>query len=59
MALDVIAVLDAERIDRAHVMGASMGGVIAQIIGVLHPDRTRSLILPAPRVVTTNGGASC
>ncbi|MEP6625712.1 MAG: alpha/beta hydrolase, partial [Acidimicrobiia bacterium] len=42
MALDAIAVLDAEEIDRAHVMGASMGGVIAQIIGVLHPDRTRS-----------------
>jgi 3-oxoadipate enol-lactonase len=45
MALDVIAVLDQERIERAHVMGASMGGVIAQIIGVLHPHRTRSLVL--------------
>lgn len=45
MALDVIAVLDAEDIDRAHVMGASMGGVIAQIIGVLHSHRTRSLVL--------------
>jgi 3-oxoadipate enol-lactonase len=45
MALDVIAVLDQEQIERAHVMGASMGGVIAQIIGVLHPERTRSLVL--------------
>jgi 3-oxoadipate enol-lactonase len=45
MASDVVAVLDAERIDRAHVMGASMGGVISQILGVLHPDRTRSLVL--------------
>lgn len=45
MADDVIAVLDAEHIDRAHIMGASMGGVIAQIIGVLHPERTRSLVL--------------
>ena len=45
MALDALAVLDAEGIDRAHVMGASMGGVIAQIIGVLHPERTRSLVL--------------
>ncbi len=45
MASDVIAVLDAEGVERAHVMGASMGGVIAQIIGVLHPDRTRSLVL--------------
>jgi 3-oxoadipate enol-lactonase len=45
MALDALAVLDAEGVDRAHVMGASMGGVIAQIIGVLHPERTRSLVL--------------
>ncbi|MGZ4676130.1 MAG: alpha/beta fold hydrolase [Acidimicrobiia bacterium] len=45
MANDVIAVLDQERIERAHVLGASMGGVIAQIVGVLHPHRTRSLVL--------------
>ena len=45
MARDAIAVLDAEGIDRAHVVGASMGGVIAQIIGVMHPDRVRSLTL--------------
>ena len=45
MALDGLAVLDAEGVDRAHIIGASMGGVIAQIIGVLHPDRTRSLVL--------------
>lgn len=45
MALDVIAVMDQEGVDRAHVMGASMGGVIAQIIGVLHPHRTRSVVL--------------
>jgi 3-oxoadipate enol-lactonase len=45
MARDAVAVLDAEAIDSAHVIGASMGGVIAQIIGVLHPERTRSLVL--------------
>jgi len=45
MALDALAVLDAEGVERAHVMGASMGGVIAQIIGVLHPDRVSSLVL--------------
>ena len=45
MALDALAVLDAEGVERAHVMGASMGGVIAQVIGVLHPQRTRSLVL--------------
>lgn len=45
MARDALAVLDAEGIDRAHVIGASMGGVIAQIIAVLHPERVRSLVL--------------
>jgi len=45
MAADAVSVLDAEGVERAHVMGASMGGVIAQIIGVLHPERTRSLVL--------------
>jgi 3-oxoadipate enol-lactonase len=37
--------MDAAGIERAHVVGASMGGVIAQIIGVLHPDRVLSLTL--------------
>ena len=45
MALDAVEVLDAAGVDRAHVVGASMGGVIAQIIGVLHPERVRSLTL--------------
>jgi 3-oxoadipate enol-lactonase len=45
MAEDVVAVLDDAGIERAHVVGASMGGVIAQIVGVLHPERTLSLTL--------------
>ena len=45
MATDAIAVLDDEGIERAHIVGASMGGVIAQIIGVMHPERVRSLTL--------------
>ena len=45
MAIDALTVLDAEGVTSAHVLGASMGGVIAQIIGVLHPHRTRSLVL--------------
>lgn len=45
MAEDALACLDDAGIPSAHVIGASMGGVIAQIIGVLHPERTRSLVL--------------
>jgi 3-oxoadipate enol-lactonase len=45
MALDAIAVLDAEGVDQGHIVGASMGGVLAQIIGVRCPDRVRSLVL--------------
>ena len=45
MARDAVAALDAEGIERAHVMGASMGGVIAQIVAVRFPDRVRSLTL--------------
>jgi 3-oxoadipate enol-lactonase len=45
MALDAIEVLDAAGVDSAHVMGASMGGVIAQILAVRHPERVRSLVL--------------
>jgi 3-oxoadipate enol-lactonase len=45
MASDAVEVLDAEGIERAHIVGASMGGVISQIIGVLHGDRVRSLVL--------------
>ena len=45
MADDAIAVLDAAGVDSAHVIGASMGGAIAQIIAVKHPTRVRSLTL--------------
>jgi 3-oxoadipate enol-lactonase len=45
MAEDVLACMDHAGIESAHIMGASMGGIIAQIIGVLHPHRTRSLTL--------------
>ncbi|MEI8240579.1 MAG: alpha/beta fold hydrolase [Actinomycetota bacterium] len=45
MADDAMAVLDAVGVERAHVIGASMGGAISQIIGLKFPDRVLSLTL--------------
>src|SRR4029079_5400695 len=45
MAADAVAVLDDLGVADAHVMGASMGGAISQIIAVLFPERVRSLTL--------------
>jgi 3-oxoadipate enol-lactonase len=45
MAADAIAALDHAGYGSAHVIGASMGGIISQVIGVRHPDRVRSLTL--------------
>ena len=45
MADDAIAVLNAAGIETAHVVGASMGGVISQIVAVKYSQRVRSLTL--------------
>lgn len=44
MADDGIAVLDSLELDRAHIVGASMGGMIAQIIAAEHPQRSLTLV---------------
>jgi 3-oxoadipate enol-lactonase len=45
MAEDAIAVLDADGVEAAHVVGASMGGVMSQILAIRHPERVLSLTL--------------
>jgi pimeloyl-ACP methyl ester carboxylesterase len=44
MAGDSIGVLDHLGIARAHIVGASMGGMIAQTIAIRHPERALSLV---------------
>ncbi|MBV9484439.1 MAG: alpha/beta fold hydrolase, partial [Frankiaceae bacterium] len=42
---DAINVLDDADVDRVHVFGASMGGLIAQELAIRHPDRVDRLVL--------------
>jgi pimeloyl-ACP methyl ester carboxylesterase len=52
MAGDAVGLLDHLGIDRAHVVGASMGGMIAQTIAARHPERVLSLV----SIMSNTGG---
>lgn len=54
MARDTVGVLDALGLARAHICGASMGGMIAQHIAVIAPERVSRLTL----IMTTSGARS-
>jgi aminoacrylate hydrolase len=45
MAEDALAIMDAERIDRFHVVGHSLGGLIAEEVALRAPGRVKSLAL--------------
>jgi 3-oxoadipate enol-lactonase len=47
MAADAVAVLDHAGFRDTHVVGVSMGGILAQILAVAYPERVRSLVLTA------------
>ena len=52
MADDAVALMDALEIERAHIFGVSMGGMIAQEIALNYPERVNGLVLGC----TTPGG---
>ena len=53
MAADAIGLLDALNIESTHVLGASMGGMIAQTMAIEHSDRLRTMI----SIMSTTGAA--
>lgn len=52
LAADAVQVLDEAGLERAHVLGASLGGMVAQLLAAEQPDRVDRLILAG----TTPGG---
>ncbi|HEX7318290.1 MAG TPA: alpha/beta hydrolase [Pyrinomonadaceae bacterium] len=53
LADDLAALLEELKVERAHVLGASFGGFVAQEFALAHPEKTRSLVL----CCTSYGGA--
>lgn len=51
MADDTVGLMDSLGIERAHIVGASLGGMIAQHVAMSYPDRTRSLTV----IMSTTG----
>jgi len=51
MAQDAVTLIDHLRIRRAHVVGVSMGGMIAQHLAIRHPERVNRMVL-----ISTNAG---
>lgn len=54
MADDTVGLMDALHLARAHVVGASMGGMIAQLVAIRHPSRVASLT----SIMSSSGNAA-
>jgi pimeloyl-ACP methyl ester carboxylesterase len=54
MAQDTVALMDALQISRAHILGHSMGGRIAQQIAILYPDRINALLIACSHAKPSN-----
>ena len=60
MANDVIGIMDALNIERAHIFGISMGGAIAQLLALNHADRllTDTIIMSTCRPLVERGAVA-
>jgi pimeloyl-ACP methyl ester carboxylesterase len=58
LADDVAGLMDYLKLDKAYVMGVSMGGMIAQHVAIAYPERVKKLILAStlPRALGDGGG---
>jgi pimeloyl-ACP methyl ester carboxylesterase len=54
MARDTVGLLDALEVERAHLVGASLGGMISQTVAIEHPERVASLTA----IMSSTGDAS-
>jgi len=53
LAKDAVAILDAYGIKKAHIVGHSMGGAIAQLLALDYPERVSSIVLISSSVLTS------
>jgi pimeloyl-ACP methyl ester carboxylesterase len=55
LVADAVAVLDGLGVERAHVVGISMGGALAQRLGIEHRDRVATLTLMSTTAIVSDG----